>query len=107
MNTIHNFSEEEIATVIAEAEYAHKKWGTSFDDFNTLNDWAAYINIYAGEAVRMDNANKPDVQYAKFIKVANLALTAAYRVRTRTVASRHYDDALGTNIVSNASGANQ
>lgn len=107
MTTIHNFSDQEINTVIYEAAYAYKKWGTDFDNKNTLNDWAAYISIYAGEAVRMDHAGDPEAQYAKLIKVANLALTAAYRVRMGTIAPRHYDPDVITGIVSNTKGVNK
>lgn len=88
---INNFSQHEIDSVVAEAEYAYNKWGVKFDDKNTLNDWAAYINIYVAETTRMNVAGDPEFQYAQLIKAANLALTAAYRVRTKTVAPRHYE----------------
>ena len=86
-----NFDQQEIDAVIAEAEYAFQKWGTAFDDNNTLNDWVTYISMYATEAAKIDNKAYPITQYEKLIKAANLALTAAKRIRTGTIALRHYD----------------
>lgn len=77
-----------LRAVIAEADL---RWGTEFDDQNTVNDWAAYVNTYVARATAMENRDNPDVQYDAFIKAAGLALTAAARVITGNVAPRHYD----------------
>ncbi len=82
---------EELRAVGAEFDYAQAKWGGRFDSRNTINDYSAYIGAYLGDAVKIENQDKPDVQYAMLIKVANLALTAALGVRTDTIAQRHYD----------------
>ena len=87
---MNNFDQTEIDAVLEERTCS-EKWGQAFDDKNTLNDWVAYICIYAGEAAKIDRKDDPDDIYAKLIKSANLALTAAKRVRTQTIAKRHYD----------------
>ena len=87
---MNNFEQIEIDAVLKERTFS-EKWGQAFDDKNTLNDWTTYICIYAGEAAKMDRKDDPDEIYAKLIKSANLALTAAKRVRTQTIAKRHCD----------------
>ncbi len=81
---------ENVDQIVAEAE---KKWGVAFDERNTLNDWATYVNIYLSRATAIENRTKLDVQYNALMKAAGLALTAAARTRRDDVprAMRHYD----------------
>jgi hypothetical protein len=70
-------------------------WSYEFDDQNTPNDWAAYINIYLGRAVQTSNAQSPATSVAEFranmLKVATLAVAAVEAVDRSGVAARHYD----------------
>lgn len=75
--------------VAAEREYALKKWGEEFDDKNTLNDWAVYINIYLSKALAM-GASKEDVE-KNLTKALGLVVSALIRVKEDTLAPRHYD----------------
>lgn len=81
---------ENVDQVIADAE---QKWGDTFDELNTLNDWAAYVTIYLARAVAIENRDNPEIQYNALLKAAGLALTAAARTRRDDVprALRHYD----------------
>ena len=79
----------ELDRINAELEYAAEKWGTDFDDKNTLNDWISYAGMYSTDAARM--GNDEDKQYAMLIKAAGLLVNAAERVRTGRVAPRHYE----------------
>lgn len=60
--------------VVAEVKRAEQMWGTNFDSKNTLNDWAAYINIYLGQALKMGAS--PEEVRTNLRKVAGLALSA-------------------------------
>lgn len=75
--------------VDAELDYADAKWGTEFDDKNTLNDWAAYAGTYIGKATAV-NADKGQ-QIAGLTKAIGLLVNALIRVKDGTVAKRHYD----------------
>lgn len=78
--------------IVTERQYQDQKWGTSFDDKNTLNDWAAYINVYLSRALSMENVKKPDAQRVALVKVAALALAALETFdRNGGFAPRHYD----------------
>ena len=104
MSDFKGFDAHEIVAVTEERDYALKKWGTVFDDKNTLNDWVTYITLYASQAAQVDIAGDVNEQYAKLIKAANLALTAAYRIRTADVAERHYDAAARAGTINNDQG---
>lgn len=80
----------EIENLATERAYS-RKWGTSFDDKNTLNDWVTYITMYATESAKIGIKNDSKAIYKKLIKSANLVLLAAERVRKGTIAPRHYD----------------
>jgi hypothetical protein len=73
-----------------ERDYQEGKWGTSFDDKNTANDWVTYINQYASEAAQLDFDDEIFAQ--KMVKVAALA-TAALEAQKRNggLPPRHYD----------------
>lgn len=93
----------EFAAVVEERIYSMTQWDDKeFDDLNTLNDWVTYICMYATESAKITRRDDPAEIYGKLIKVANLALSAAKRVREGTVAPRHYDGD-GTTITGNLS----
>jgi len=73
-----------------ELDYANGKWGTEFDDKNTINDWAAYIQIYVGQAVRMGSSKEE--QKKQLTKAAGLAISALEAFeRNGGFPPRHYD----------------
>jgi len=74
-----------------EREYQDEKWGTEFDDKNTLNDWVSYIVTYAGRATEYDRTAEEQRKY--MIKVAALAVAALETFdRNNGFAPRHYDE---------------
>jgi hypothetical protein len=80
---------DQIAT---ERQYQDQRWGTEFDDKNTLNDWAAYINVYLTRALCMENVGKPENQRIAMVKVAALSVAALEAFdRNGKFAPRHYD----------------
>lgn len=81
--------------VNAEIIKAQNKWGPKFDEQNTLNDWAAFISMYATDAAKISIQDNSDEIYRKLIKTAGLAVSAAYYVRSGQVSPRHYDITLG------------
>lgn len=102
--TVKAFLEPEFASVVEERMYSLTQWDiTDFDDKNTLNDWVTYISMYATESAKMARRDDAHAIYDKLIKAANLALLAAERVRSGTVAPRHYDGDDGTPIRGNLS----
>lgn len=73
-----------------ERGYQNHKWGTTFDDKNTVNDWTTYITQYAGDAARMDIPSQQ--RRTKLLKVATLAVAAIETFdRNNGFPSRHYD----------------
>jgi len=73
-----------------ELEYARGKWGTAFDNRNTLNDWVTYTAMYATEAARMDTP--PTRVRPLLIKAAGLLISAIERLDVNgRFAPRHYD----------------
>jgi hypothetical protein len=81
--------EELSSEVLKEVLRARQQWGTAFDEKNTLNDWAAYINIYLGQATTMEVSDE-DVR-TNLRKAAGLALSALYHAENNSLAPRHYD----------------
>lgn len=76
-----------------ELEYAEGKWGTTFDDNNTLNDWVTYINMYASQASRIDSSD--EVKRASLIKAAGIAISALVTLeRNGEFPPRHYEDSV-------------
>lgn len=73
--------------VDAEREYQNKKWGTTFDDKNTPNDWVAYVAIYLGKAVTLP-WNR-DAFRTAILKVVTLGVAILER---ENYATRHYDN---------------
>jgi hypothetical protein len=77
--------------IIDERTYQDGKWGTAFDDKNTINDWAAYIGIYLATATTM-HAPKAK-QREGLLKVASLAVAALQAFdRNGGFPPRHYDN---------------
>ena len=89
------------AEIDKERSYQDGKFGTSFDDKNTLNDWVTFITRYAGEAAFVANGAKADTipfsirlaQRQKLVKVAALAVAAieAFDRNGQNFPRRHYD----------------
>lgn len=79
-----------INEIKAERDYQDKKWGYEFDDKNTLNDWATYINIYLAKATAM--GIQKEEQRKMLVKVATLAVAALETFdRNGGFPNRHYD----------------
>ena len=77
--------------VKAELLYANDKWGTDFDDKNTLNDWINYIVIYLGHAGSMGTPKAE--QRVAMIKALGLCMSAIDSFdRNDGWAPRHYED---------------
>lgn len=70
-----------------ERAYAEEKWGTEFDEKNTLNDWGSYITIYLGNALKMGISKEE--QRKQLIKTAGLVINAIYWLDD--MPKRHYD----------------
>lgn len=78
-----------IVEITEERDYQNGKWGTSFDDKNTLNDWSAYMSRYLGLATF---AETPEEARRQLVKVAALAIAAIETFdRNSGFAPRHYD----------------
>jgi len=69
-----------------ERAYQDGKWGSSFDDKNTPNDWVAYIAIYLGKAVTFP-WDRTAFRTA-ILKVAALCVAVLER---EEYPKRHYD----------------
>jgi hypothetical protein len=83
---------DEIFTAItAERNYQDTKWGTSFDDKNTPNDWASFFNQYLARASKVDVT--PEMFRVSMIKVAALAVASieALERNNGKLIKRHYD----------------
>jgi len=79
-----------LAELLDERVYQDNKWGTAFDDKNTVNDWAAYTNLYIGRATTM-GATKEE-QRKGLLKAAAILVAALESFdRNNGFASRHYD----------------
>lgn len=83
MNTI-------LQTIKDERAYQDKKWGISFDDKNTKNDWVTYITMYASQGAKMGES---DARFrTMMLKVAALAVAAIEAGdRNEGYPPRHYD----------------
>lgn len=76
--------------IVKEREYQETKWGTDFDDKNTVNDWAAYIASYTSKATLIGAAKSE--QRTALLKVASLAVAALQTFdRNGGFAGRHFD----------------
>ena len=80
----------------AERKYQNDKWGTDFDDKNTVNDWHTYVNWYLTKASEGgEDVDRRDLR-AYFIKSAALAVAALEALnRNKKFADRHYDKKKG------------
>lgn len=77
--------------VDAEMDAAFEKWGSEFDNQNTLNDWATYANIYIARATEMGSKANKDYQLKSIVKALGLLSNMALRIANDEVAPRHYD----------------
>ncbi len=67
-----------------------KTWGTAFDDSNTINDWAAYTNIYLARATSMKAT--PAEQRTGILKAAAILVAALQAFDSNEgFLPRHYD----------------
>lgn len=82
---------DEIFTAItAERNYQDTKWGTSFDDKNTPNDWVSFFPQLLTKASTLKLSRK-EFESA-MVKIAALAVAAIESVeRTGELVKRHYD----------------
>ncbi len=91
--------EKIIKDIEAEREYAAQYWDEDFDRNNSINDWAAYINLYIARATKMrpkDWSESLEEQKKRqreaMVKVANLAIAALEAFdRNEEFYPRHYD----------------
>ena len=75
----------------AERVYQDQKWGTDFDNKNTINDWVTYITQYATKAATMGLSK--DEQRKFILKTATLGVAALETFdRNNGFAPRHYDN---------------
>lgn len=73
-----------------ERKYQDGKWGTTFDDKNTANDWVAYISNYLGKSVTLPWDE--EIFHCNMVKVAALAVAALESLdRNNGMPPRHYD----------------
>lgn len=72
--------------VETERAYQESKWGDTFDQLNTPNDWVTYIAKYLGQAVTLP-WNR-DIFRTGLLKVMALCCAALER---ESYAPRHYD----------------
>ena len=73
-----------------ERAYQERKWGTEFDDKNTLNDWVAYTNQYMSISVKMGASEEE--RREGFLKAASILVAAIESLdRNNGFAPRHYD----------------
>lgn len=74
-----------------ELQRAQHLWGTEFDSKNTLNDWVAYITMYAGDAAKIKTP--PSEAEQKLLKAAGLVISALENFRANgQFAPRHYEE---------------
>jgi hypothetical protein len=82
---------EIVEAIRAERMYQIEKWGDTFDDNNTINDWVCYIIQYAGSAAPL--LKDDELSRKKLIKVATLAISAIMALeRNESFPYRHYDE---------------
>lgn len=85
------FREKIFEEISKERDYQNSKWGTEFDDKNTLNDWVSYMNIYLGQASKIDsNPTEQERQLLKAVTIGVAALETLYR--NGKFADRHYEN---------------
>lgn len=78
------------AEIEKEREYQDRRWGTAFDNANTINDWAAYFAAYTARATSMGNTKEQ--QRAALVKVAAIAVASLETFdRNNGFPGRHYD----------------
>ena len=77
-----------------ERDYQDARWGTKFDDKNTLNDWCTFIGRYCGKASGCVSTGPG--QRVCLVQVAALAVAALEaHDRNNGFPPRHYDEEAG------------
>jgi len=89
---LNKVQQEIFNKMVEERKYQDDKWGTKFDDKNTINDWATYVNQYMSDATKW-GATKEE-QKTGFLKAGTilLAILERYYDEKLTLAPRHYDN---------------
>lgn len=78
--------------IVKERNYQDSKWGTAFDDKNTLNDWCVYIVEYLGRASSFVNVDDLANQRRLLLKAVTIGVAALEAFdRNKKFASRHYE----------------
>lgn len=88
-----------IEDIEKEREHASQYWDPEFDRNNSINDWAAIINIYLARGTKMrpkDFSESPDQQKERqrkaMVEVAGLAIAALEAFdNNNEFYGRHYD----------------
>lgn len=77
--------------VYKERDYQQTKFGDAFDDKNTVNDWAAWINNYLSRATAMNAGANFVAQREALVKAAALAVAAVEAMdRNKGFPARHF-----------------
>lgn len=84
--TIEQISED----VTNESRQARVRWGTAFDNKNTINDWVTYVSIYTSRAAAM-GVPKAEV-VSNLRKAGGLIMSALFYAENDLLAPRHYDE---------------
>jgi hypothetical protein len=79
-----------IEELIAERTYQDARWGTDFDDKNTLNDWISYTNQYITKGAGIGASSEDQRKYV--LKAATILVAALEAFdRNNGFPPRHYD----------------
>lgn len=91
MSDITTTREDIVHAILKEREYQESKWGSDFDDKNTINDWVTYICHYASKAgMEEDLSGSADTRM--LVKAATLCFAALEAdARNNGFPARHYD----------------
>jgi len=82
--------EEILNKILNEHDDAFRKWGTDFDDKNTLNDWVSYICRYASSAAEDQITNEESAK--RLCKAAGLIVSSLEALdKNGNWADRHYE----------------
>ena len=79
--------------ILAERGYEETQWSQAFDDKNTVNDWAGYVNIYMARAAAYGNRSNTYAQRSGFLKACCLLVSAIFTCDLNAgFAPRHYEE---------------
>lgn len=83
-----------LTDILKERERQQELWGNTFDDLNTPNDWATYINNYVSKAVYDGREQIYTSERFKenMLKAVAIGVAAIETIdRNGKLAKRHYD----------------